>query len=413
MKQLAAMLIGVAPLLSAAIPALAEPVAPPPPPEPPSRPPQARPASVPPPIPGTVIYRSSFDKGKTDGWSGRKPLPLDKDKGIVAPLHNQTARLELAKIPAHKFLHLRLDLYVMETWDGGTDGAGNDADMPDTITIKVAGGPTLLHASFAVVPGCTQSYPDNGLWARHPARTGAVRNLEGRQAGGSLYSLAFTFRHTDRKAVLEFTGSLSETDPQNRNVENEHWGIGNVVVSALAAAPVRLDDRRFAQLWADLAHTDPIKANRAVWTLISAGRDAVPHVEKGLGLPQDRSLAKKTADLVRQLDDDDWRVRQRATQELKALGQRAHPYLRRTLATKAPLEVKVRIEEVLSAHKDSAPEQLRAGRLRWALKVIGGDKADALVKTLPIPQPPPPVRRPQRDVIFLERQKAVQIRTTY
>ena len=46
-------------------------------------------------------------------------------------------------------------------------------------------------------------------------------------------------------------------------------------------------------------------------------------------------------------------------------------------------------------------------------KVIGGDKADALVKTLPIPQPPPLIRRPRRDVIFLERQKAVRIRTTY
>jgi hypothetical protein len=344
------------------------------------------------PIPGTVVYRSSFDKGKTDGWSGNKALAVDKAKGILGPLHNQTVRLDLPKMAPHGFLHLRLDLHVIETWDGHGAHA-SDGDAPDTITIKLAGGRTLLHASFAVMQNCVQSYPDNGLWARHPGRTGAVRNLPGREWGESLYSLALTFPHTEREAVLEFAASLIEEDPQNRNAANECWGIGNVVVSALAEAPVKLDQKRFGQLWADLSDNDPVKANEAVWALISAGRAALPYIEKALGRPDEKALAKRVADLIRRLDDDDWRVRQEATDQLKGLGKPACPLLREALAGKPSPEVRSRIEHVLAAHEGSAAEQLRAGRTRWILQVIGGGKTAAMLKALP---PPEPMKRPER-----------------
>ena len=347
------------------------------------------------PIPGTVVYRSSFDKGKTDGWSSSKALPLDRDKGRFHRLHNQTVRLSLPKLPAHEFLHLRLDLYLVESWDGSGIVTGDDVDVPDKITIKLAGGRTLLHATFAVVDNCLQSYPDNDLWAKHPARTGAAAYFKGGSYGASLYSLALSFPHSDRKAALEFTGHLVEARLKDRTAENESWGIGGVVVSALPKAPVALDGKRFGQLWADLTHKDPVKANQAVWTLISAGQAAVPHIEKALS-SQDRGVpAKRIADLIRQLDDDDWRVRQKATDELKRIGSPAHRLLNKTLAGKPSPEVQSRIEDILAAGKDTSGEKLRLGRTRWVLQVIGGKRADAMLKTLPPPRPFEPVQPAQ------------------
>ena len=137
---------------------------------------------------------------------------------------------------------------MIESWDGGGAHA-TDGDAPDTITIKVAGGPKLLHASFAVMENCVQSYPDTGLWASHPARTGAATYIKGGQYGQSLYVAALTFPHTEDSAVLEFTGTLKENMLENRNSTNECWALGGVVVSAIAQSPAPLDGKGFQQRW--------------------------------------------------------------------------------------------------------------------------------------------------------------------
>jgi len=97
--------------------------------------------------------------------------------------------------------------------------------------------------------------------------------------GGSLYRLALTFPHTDRTAVLELTGKLSESDPAKGIADNESWAVSKVVVSALPASPVRPDDRRFAQHWQALADKDPVRANEAA--AARAARDH-PHPPRGL-----------------------------------------------------------------------------------------------------------------------------------
>ncbi len=381
---------------------LGEPLPRPRPAPPPETPPRKKLA----PVPGTVVYRSSFDKGATDGWSSKKALPLDKGQGMFYPLHNQTVRLDLPRLPAHKFLHVRVDLHLLESWDGSGIAHGGDTDSPDTITLRL-GGRTLLHASFAVVGNCVQSYPDNGLWARHPACTGAVKYVK----GSSLYCLAYTLPHVDRDAALEVTARLTEAQPENRTVKNECWGIGRVVVSALPDAPVKLDAKRFGRLWADLADTDPVKANEAAWTLISAGQDTVARIEKSLAVLDDQALAKAVAELIARLDADDWRVRQKATAELKALGKPARPLLHRALAGRPSPEVRTRIEDILSTHKDVSADERRGGRARWVLQVIGGKRAAELRKALPVPKPQPPKPSPRpwnTDVDILKTTNAVQ-----
>lgn len=338
-------------------------------------------------VPGVVVYRSLFGKGGTDGWSSDKPLPIDKAGGTLGRLHNQTVRLTLSKIPRHTFLHLRLDLHVIESWDG----TFVDTDGPDTVTIRLRDGRTLLHASFSTAGG-EQSYPDNDLWAAHPRRTGEAARFPGVDFEGSLYRLALTFPHTSSQAVLDFTAKLTERQAKDRNADNESWALGSVVVSALPKAPVTLDGKRFAELWAHLADKDPIKAQRVAWTLISAGRTVVPRIGRSLRLREDKATEKKIAELIRQLDKDDWRVRQEATRELTEIGAGAHGQIRRTLADKPSLEVKSRIEHILGSHEAQPAETRRLARTRWVLQVLGGGEARALLDALPEPKPAEPSR---------------------
>lgn len=135
--------------------------------------------------------------------------------------------------------------------------------------------------------------------------------------------------------------------------------------------------------------------------LMSAGRDALPHIEKVLSPPEDKTLAKRVADLIGRLDDESWPVRQKATADLKALGKGALPLLRKALEGKPSLEVRLRVNRILSQQEGAAAKRLRAGRARWVLQVIGGPKAAAMLKILPAPKrvtparsvPPPAPRR--------------------
>jgi hypothetical protein len=342
-------------------------------------------------VPGKEVYRSTFAKGKTDDWTSDGKLSPGKRRNTLAQLHNQTIRLSLPKLPAHKLLHVRLELDIIDTWDG----SAQDGDGPDTITIKLAGGPTLLHASFAVVAE-SQSYPDNGLWARHRARTGQVRALNGYRAGGSVYSLSFTVPHADPRAVLEITGRLSESMPKDRTAANESWGVGNVVVSALAEPAAPLDKKTFAKLWSELAVRDPARANRAMWKLIAAGDRAADGIEEALSAASAKVDVRKVDALVKQLDEDDWRVRDSATRELKAMGSRVHARLRQVQRGKASPEVRSRIEDILSTGETGPDVEARRGRVRWALQVIGGKKAEAIRRTLPEPMP----RRPPQPKVI-------------
>jgi len=374
-------------------------------PEPPPKPPPKRT-----PIPGAVVYRSAFEKGETDGWSSDKALTVAKATGRLGPLHNQTVRLALPKLRPHRFLHLRVDLHLADTWDG----SAGDADSPDTITVKLAGGRTLMHASFAASSGSLQTYPDSGSWARHPARTGAVAHTPGGQAGTSTYWLALTFPHTDGQATVELIGRLAESQAKNRTAANESWSIGKVVVSTLAEAPTKLDEKRFAELWGRLADKDPVKANQVARTLIAAGPAVLGHIEKAMDLSPNEATAKQVAELIRQLDEDDWRVRQSATDKLKALGKRAHRQLREALAGRPSPEVRSRIEDILSIADGATAGQLRLGRARWVLQAVGGRKAQRMLEALPVPKPiKPPTKVTERNRVLIfnggEAVEAVQV----
>jgi len=64
-----------------------------------------------------------------------------------------------------------------------------------------------------------------------------------------------------------------------------------------------------------------------------------------LAVPPDKTA--RAVELARQLDDDDIRIRDRASEELAQLGRFALPAIRQTLTGKRSVEVKNRIERLM------------------------------------------------------------------
>ncbi|GIW78204.1 MAG: hypothetical protein KatS3mg105_0011 [Gemmatales bacterium] len=155
--------------------------------------------------------------------------------------------------------------------------------------------------------------------------------------------------------------------------------------SETAAAPIDLHG-----LWKELASLDGAPAYRAAWSFVKRPEESVPfmreHLQMYIGVD-----AGRIADLIDKLNDDNFMVRERASEELERLGQLASPALQQTLSKTRSLEVLRRIERILE--KQKAPEitwpqqRLRVLRAIDVLEKIGTLEArqvlDRLAKGAP------------------------------
>jgi WD40 repeat protein len=117
----------------------------------------------------------------------------------------------------------------------------------------------------------------------------------------------------------------------------------------------RLTAEELEQLWSDLAGYRARRANRAVWKLVTAARQAVPFLAEHLApLP-----AERVAQWVKDLDNKRYAVRARATQELERGLDEVEPVLRRALKGGPSPEVRHRLERLLARVPS---ERLRLGR---------------------------------------------------
>jgi HEAT repeat protein len=176
------------------------------------------------------------------------------------------------------------------------------------------------------------------------------------------------------------------------------------------------------ELWQGLAQEDPQAAFEAMWALIAAGEEAVSF------------LAGRLADVIidpariealaAKLNDDDWRIREEATEALVAIGKAVEGPLEQMLAKikdGRQLEVRARIEEILRRLKGKAiaPEDARRyARARHILRIVRSDAARDILKHLAVEawQSPPKKKpkdekpKPQPPGLFL-RQRALQLRS--
>jgi WD40 repeat protein len=205
------------------------------------------------------------------------------------------------------------------------------------------------------------------LWDAHSG--GAIRSVAAHT--GAIYSVCFS---PDGKRVA--------TAGRDRTVKV--WTVEEVVGRRPAQAPLGPKERE--ALWDDLAGADAARAYRAILTLIDAPAQAVPFLSKRL-----RPAATLTSlqeqnlqQLVRDLDNRRFAVREKATRELKALGPAAVPILRQALEGKPTAEARRRMEQLLEILSGFAlaPDVLQGLRAVEVLEKIATPPARKLLETL-------------------------------
>ena len=153
--------------------------------------------------------------------------------------------LTLADLPPHAAITISFDLYLFDSWDGNPfEGEDNGCEFapspphdmcsPDLFNVSVAGGPTLLHATFAVHPerpyqSYPAPYPTDGSMPIHNARHTGAAEVE--TIAGAVYRLTFTFTHSEPTVSFTFTA------PNLQPLDDESWGLDNVEVRAKPLSP--------------------------------------------------------------------------------------------------------------------------------------------------------------------------------
>jgi hypothetical protein len=132
-------------------------------------------------------------------------------------------------------------------------------------------------------------------------------------------------------------------------------------------------------LWKDLASDDADKAYQAVRPLVSAAPQTVPLFKERL-----RPVTEDIRQLIADLDDNRFAVRQKATQDLSRLGKYAEAALRKALEGNPSPESRRRIEQLLQRLEDGvpSPERARALRALEVLERIGTPEARSVLETL-------------------------------
>jgi WD40 repeat protein len=134
----------------------------------------------------------------------------------------------------------------------------------------------------------------------------------------------------------------------------------------------------FEQLWIDLASDDAKAAFRAVCRMQGDGDKAVASLAERLKA----GIGKVPHQLIAQLDDEEFQVRERASRELFALGRDVAPALAKALLATKSAEVRARIcsiQERLNKGEGKATSRLRSLRILEVLEGIGTPAARKLL----------------------------------
>lgn len=155
-------------------------------------------------------------------------------------------------------------------------------------------------------------------------------------------------------------------------------GVGRVV------RRTRLTRTDVDKMMADLSSADAGAAYRAVSALAGDPDASLPHLEKRLSERRKGATAEELARLIRDLDDEEWDVRESATARLELAGASALGHLKRALAEPPSLEVKRRAVRLLRKLDPTSlpPEELVALRGVQTLEYIGTRQARRVLEEL-------------------------------
>ena len=179
------------------------------------------------------------------------------------------------------------------------------------------------------------------------------------------------------------------------------WDLGPRLPAA--AAPAKSPgEMEMAAWWADLVSEDARRAYGSIQALLAVPRQAVPFLKERLR-PIAMPDAKRIAQLIADLDNERFAVRERATQELGELGELAEPALQKALEGRPSLELRRRVEGLMANLRRLVPSPGTRQSMRAieVLEHIGTPEARDVLKALA--QGAPEARQTQEAKAALER----------
>jgi WD40 repeat protein len=147
--------------------------------------------------------------------------------------------------------------------------------------------------------------------------------------------------------------------------------------------PQVLSQELLQTLWNALAKEDAGRAYEAMLTLRSSPEQALPFLRKELQ-PQPAADPQRLVQLIAELDNPRFAMRQKALRELQDFGERAEPELIKAMERKPSAEVRQRIEQLLTKVQTpvAATALLQSLRAVEVLEQIGLPEAKQILQTL-------------------------------
>jgi WD40 repeat protein len=297
----------------------------------------------------------SPDTARVAGESGGRPVVWDRQSGRVlsAPVEGPVRaaqRLLLAPDGRSLVLHFPREVRVVEVLGGddrlslGGEGVTALCYSPDGRRLALGG--------------------EDGTVRVHDTATG--RELMRRNGGqGAIAAVAFS---PDGRLLA--SGGLD----------------GLVLVWQAPAPPPRQKSLPAARRWSlwDRLAGDAAAAAGAMAELCDAPAGAVELVRQHLAELVQGPDAARMDRLIRELDGDEFEVRERAQKELAAVGAAAEDRLRKALRTASSPELRRRLQRLLAPLREGAvaTQRLRAVRAVEVLEHVGTPAARRLLEEL-------------------------------
>jgi WD40 repeat protein len=149
--------------------------------------------------------------------------------------------------------------------------------------------------------------------------------------------------------------------------------------------PDRIAPAKLEAVWRDLGGADAERADQAIGTLVACAEQSVPFLDRKF-VPAKIADPKRLATLLRDVDSDDFTIREIAVTDLRNLGEQAAAALNKALEKPPSLEARRRIENLLAILRPRPPfaasELLQSLRAVEALERIANPESRTLLKRL-------------------------------